>query len=183
MARRKPLDAQTLVDLGAQRLAELLVEMAEDDPTTQRRLRLELAGARGPKEAAREVSRRIQAIQRSRSFVERRHVRNLVADLETQRRAIVEQVAERDPAEGLRLMWRFVALANSIFDRIDGSDGMVVGTFHSACADVGRIAVGAGADPNATADRVYDALSANDYGQYDHLVTAVAAALGDGGLA
>ncbi len=129
MARNKTLNAEAVAALGAERLAELLMEIAAHDAVTERRLVVELAGARGPKDAAREVRKRIGAIKRSRSFLERRRVRHLVTDLEMQRRAIVEHVAERDPSEGLALMWRFLALANSIFERIDDSDGMLTGRF------------------------------------------------------
>jgi hypothetical protein len=37
------------------------------------------------------------------------------------RRAIVDQVASRLPAEGLELMWRFLELAESVFARCDDS--------------------------------------------------------------
>ena len=94
MARNRTLKAQDLAALGVERLARLLVEIADDDPMMARRLRLELAGLEGPKEAAREIRKRIGSIKRSRSFVDRRGGRRLVEDLETQRRAIVEHVAE-----------------------------------------------------------------------------------------
>ena len=42
--------------------------------------------------------------------------------------------------------------------------------FHDACADIGRVAVEAGADPIALADRVFDALVANHYSQVDDLI-------------
>jgi len=44
MASKKTLNAENLEALGAQRLAELLMDIAEGDAATKRRLRLELRG-------------------------------------------------------------------------------------------------------------------------------------------
>jgi hypothetical protein len=52
--------------------------------------------------------------------------KSLVEDLETLRRAIVDQVAKKLPGEGLELAWRFMELANPIFERCDDSSGTVI---------------------------------------------------------
>ena len=133
MASKKALNAKNLEALGAKRLAELLIELSTGNAASKRRLRLELAGTESPDAVAKEVRKRLTTIARSRSFVDWHNRRALVDDLETQRRAIVEQVAKADPAVALDLMWRFLALANSIFERCDDSSGTVIGLFHSAC--------------------------------------------------
>jgi len=46
-------------------------------------------------------------------------VRALADDLDIQRRAIVETVTGADPTEALDLLWRFMALAPSVFERCD----------------------------------------------------------------
>ena len=56
-------------------------------------------------------------------------------------------------------------------------------SFRSACEDLGAIAVKARPDPVDLADRVFTALSANDYGVFDGLVAAMVPALGDAGTA
>ena len=68
-------------------------------------------------------------------------------------------------------MWRFMALADSVFDRRDDSGGEVGDAFRAA-----------GADPRKLADRTFGALTRNDYGQYDGLVAVLAPALGNEGL-
>ncbi len=128
------------------------------------------------------MHKRLTMIARSRSFVDWQNRRALVDDLETQRRAIVGQVAKADPAEALDLLWRFLALANSIFERCDDSSGTVVGIFHSAVCDLGGIAKAAQTNPGKLADEAYQALIKNDYGQYDNLISALAPALGQEGL-
>ena len=107
MPSSKTLNVKNLAALGAERLAELLIEISSGNPAAKRRLRLELAGVQSPGEVAREVRKRLTTIARSRSFVDWQNRRALVDDLETQRRAIADQVAKADPAEALDLTWRF----------------------------------------------------------------------------
>jgi hypothetical protein len=182
MAVKKALNAKNLEALGAERLAELLIEISAGDAAAKRRLRLELAGTQSPAEVAREIRKRLTTIARSRSFVDWQNRRALVDDLETQRRAIVDQLAKTDPAEALDLMWRFLALANSIFERCDDSSGTVIGIFHVAANDLAEIAKVANADPEKLADHAFEALIENNYCQYDDLISALSPALGQEGL-
>jgi hypothetical protein len=129
MASKKSLNAGNLEALGAARLAELLIEISDGNATAKRRLRLEPAGADGPAELAREIRKRLATVARSRSFVEWQDVKPLINDLEAQRRAIVDQVAARMPAEGLDLMLRFLDLASSVFARADDRNGAIGGVF------------------------------------------------------
>jgi hypothetical protein len=115
---RTTLTAKNLEALGAERLAEFLIEMTTGNPAAKRRLRLELASARSPSEVAKEVSNRIAAVARSRAFADWRGIRALADDLDTQRRAIVETVVKADPADALNLLWRFTGLALSVFERV-----------------------------------------------------------------
>ncbi len=63
MASKTTLNAKNLETLGAERLAELLVEISTGSAMAKRRLRLELAGAQSPKEAGREVAKRLTSTQ------------------------------------------------------------------------------------------------------------------------
>ncbi|WP_414476420.1 DUF6880 family protein [Microvirga sp. M2] len=181
MASRQTLNAKNLEALGAERLAELLIEVSRGNAAAQRRLRLELAGAASPADMAQEIRKRLTAIARSRSFVDWQHRKALVADLETQRQ-VISQVVKVDAAEALELLWRFMALANSIFNRCDDSSGSVMAVFQAACRDLGDIANAANAAPNVLAEQVYRALIENEYGQYDALIEVLAPALGPAGL-
>jgi hypothetical protein len=91
-------------------------------------------------------------------------------------------VAKADPVGALDLLWRFLALGNSIFERCDDSSGTVMGMFHHACEDLGEIAKAAKTDPTQLADHAFRALTENAYGQYDRLITVLAPALGRAGL-
>jgi hypothetical protein len=182
VAGKTTLNAKNLKALGAERLAGLLIEISVGNAAAKRRLRLELAGAQSPGEVAKEVRKRIMAIARSRSFVDWQGVRALADDLHTQRRAIIERVAEADPKEALDLLWRFMTLAAPIFERCDDGSGTIIGVFHQACSDIGDMAVKAKVDPATLADRAFEALVANDYGQFDRLISILTPALGQVGL-
>ena len=182
MASKKTLNAKNLEALGAPRLAELLIEISAGNAVAKRRLRLELVAQEGPAEVAREVRKRLATIARSRSFVEWHNQRSLIDDLETQRRAIVDQVAKRDPAEGLDLMWRFLELAPSVYERCEDG-GAVDGTFERAANDLGEIAKAAKPDPTTLAGEICQVLSADSYyGLYESLIHGLAPTLGRKGL-
>jgi len=182
MASTKALNATNLTALGAERLADLLLEVSAGSPVIKRRLRLELAGEQSPAEAAREIRKRLSTIARSRTFVDWQNRRALVDDLEAQRRAIVDKIAKSQPTAGLELLWRFLDLAESVFNRCDDSSGSVAGVFRTAVTDLGNIAPNAAMEPKELASRTFLALSQNDYGQYDGLISALAPALRKEGL-
>jgi hypothetical protein len=183
MASKTTLNAKNLETLGAERLAELLIEISTGSAVAKRRLRLELAGAQSPKEAGREVAKRLTSIARARSFVNWQNRKPLVTDLESQLRAIREQIAPADPTEALALAWRFMQVATPLFERCDDSSGIVIGVFHDACALLGEIALAAGTPAAALADAALEALRDNGYGQYDGLIAILTPALGAEGLA
>ena len=182
MASRKTLSADNLETLGARRLAELLMDIANQDARTARRLRLELAAEHTPGQVTADVRKRLAQIGRARSFADRREVREIAIDLDTQRRAIVDRVAGIDAVEALELMWRLLDLASAVYERSDDSDGEVGSVFAAACSDLGSLAERARPDPADLADRVFDARLDNGYGQYDGLIAILASALGVPGL-
>lgn len=183
MAPKTTLNAKNLQALGAERLALLLIDLSTGDAAAKRKLRLALAGTQGAREAAHQIAKHLASIAKSRSQVTWRRRKSFVKDLETQRLAIMEEIAPRDPREALDLLWRFMTLATSVFERCDDSSGMVIDIFRQACADLGKVAQAAAPNPQVLASQVLDALQDNGFGQYDGLIAAMAAALGTDGLA
>ncbi len=182
MASKTTLNAKNLQALGVERLADLLIEISTGNAAAKRQLRLELAGENGPAEVAREVKKRLSTIARSTSFVDWHRHRALVSDLQTQRKAIAETIGPSDPGEAVELLWRFIELAPGLYDRADDSSGAIGDVFRDAVVDLGVVATNAKADPESLAARVFGALCANDYAQYDGLIEALAPALGERGL-
>ena len=180
MASRTTLNAANLEGLGARRLAELLIEICAGNTAVRRRLRLELAAAESAEEVARVVRDRLATIGRSRASLDWRKRRDLAADLELHRKAIVERVA--DTAEALELMWQLTELANPTLARCDDMDGTLMGVFCAGVENLGAIAFDAATDPRKLADRAFEAAIRNHYGQYNDLVGVLAPALGQEGL-
>ena len=181
MASKKALNARNLEALGAERLAELLIEISTGRSAARRLLRLELAGAEGTAELAREVRHRLATIGRSRAILDWPKGGDLVDDLQVLRNAIVRRIATEDAIEALDLMWQFMGIANSTLDRCEDNAGPVVDAFR-AVADLGDIAGAARPDPHELADRAFEALTQNAHGQYDGLIGALTPALGQQGL-
>ncbi len=182
MATKTTLNAKNLEALGSQRLAELLIEISMGSAANKRKLRMELAGSHSSEEVAREVRKRLGSIARARTVISWRRVKSTKADLETQRKTIVETVAPDDPGEGFELIWQFLSLGEPIFERTDDASGVLLASFHQACSDAGTIASASGIDPDILADRVLAAVQNNGHGQFDPFIPAMAAALGAKGL-
>jgi hypothetical protein len=182
MASGKTLNAKNLAALGADRLTELLLELATGDAQAKRRLRLELVSQSGGGEVAAEVRKRLATIGKARSFVEWNKVREFGHDLQIQLNAITTMVAPEQPGEGFELLWRFLALAPSIYERCDDSNGVIGRVFANALDALVSLAPRANMPSAALVDRIFDAVCADSYGQFDEIIAKMAAALGPDGL-
>ena len=183
MASKKTITQDNLAALGVDRLAAILVELADDNADVKRHLRLELAAQMGGDTIAAEIGKRITALRSARSFLDWQKQREFVKDLDLQRVMIVDRVADTRADLALDLMWRFMDLVEPVMNRVDDSNGAVGDVFRSACEDLGAVALKAKPDAVALADRVLAAVMANDYGVFDDLVTTMLPALGDMGVA
>src|SRR3990167_1574780 len=103
---RRTLTHANLVALGAERLADLALELADEQPVVKRRLRLELAAASGPDVLAAEIDKALATMASRRGRVPWRKYKALVLDLDLQRRLIAGQLAKAAPALAFELMGR-----------------------------------------------------------------------------
>lgn len=182
MPAAKPLNAANLESLGAPRLAALLLDVTAGNAAARRQLRLALAGSAGPADVARQVTRRLASLASARGFIDWRKLRPLAAEIEVQRRAILDLVAPADPAEALELAWRLAACARPVLARSNDGSGHLAAAFRAALHDLGPLAQAARPDPAVLARRVFDTLRADPHGTWDPLVEILAAPLGTAGL-
>ena len=180
---KKTLNEANLAALGAARLASLLIEVSTGSAEIKRRLRLELSHNLGAGELAHDVRKRLASIRRSTSFVGWRKRKALIKDLSTQADMITDKIAGDAPADAFELLWQFIELAPSIYERVDDSRGDVGDVFRAALLQFAQIAPRAGLDPIQLAERVWDALQDNGYGEFDGIITLLAEAMGDAGMA
>jgi hypothetical protein len=183
MAPKKAVNLANLEALGAKRLAEILLELGTQDAPIKRRLRLELSAEAGAEAVAADIGKRLTTLRQARSFVDWQKRRAFVKDLDLQRQLIVDKVAEDRPDLALELLWRFMGLAEPVLNRVDDSRGEVGDVFRQACHDLAAVALKASPDPVRLADRVFEAVTTNDYGEYDRLVELVFPALEGAGVA
>jgi hypothetical protein len=182
VAGKRTLNARNLEALGAPTLAELLMEVSSGNAVIQRRLRLALAAAEGADGAAREVRKRLAAIDRATTFVDSRRRKALVGDLEAQRQAIAGPIAAADPAMAFELLVRFLELADGVMERSSDTTGAVIGLFQRAVEDLGQLAGAAGLAPESLAEQVAELIGGNGFGQFDELIPTLGDALGPEGL-
>ncbi|MGC1503731.1 MAG: DUF6880 family protein [Sulfitobacter sp.] len=179
---KKTLNAENLAALGAENLANLLIEVSTGSAEIKRRLRLELSHNLGPAELARDVRKRLTSIRRSTSFVGWRRRKSLIKDLQTQADMITNKIAPDAPDTAFDLLWVFIELAPSVYERVDDSRGDVGDVFRDARASLELIAPRAGLEPQALAVRMWNALRDNRYGAFDGIIGLLAATLGETGL-
>jgi hypothetical protein len=136
---RKTVNADNLALLGAKRLAAILMDAAEDDSDLKRWLRLELAAEVGSADLALELTKRLAAIGARRSRIHWRKYKAFARDLDVQRAMIVDRLAELDPKLALTLLWQLLALADSVFQQVDDSRGLVEMVFAAAAEAIGDL--------------------------------------------
>ena len=156
-ASLKRVNPENLAGLGAERLAEILVAVAETRPEVKRRLRMELAAEQGADHLALEVDKRLASLETSGSRVSWRKRASFVGDLEILRGLIAERLAALDAAAGRDRMWRFMDLAKPLERRVKDRDGTLAEVFRRAAADIGKLLADRGdAQP---ADALIEALA------------------------
>ncbi len=182
MASKSTLSIENLERLGTARLAELLMEISQGDAATQRFLRLALAEAANPEELGPLVRKRLRELSRSQTWVDGAKQKALQQDLDSLRRTIAEKIAGHSPSDALSLLWQFLALAPSVYERCDDSHGGIGEIFAEARDDMSAIAQAAKPDASALAAQIYASLNDNGYGQYDGLIGMFSESLGAAGL-
>lgn len=184
MAPKTTLNKENLTGLGAERLADLVIELVAGNAGLKRQARAALLEEAGSAYLGAEVRKRIATLKRAKSFVTWRKQKALVADLDRQRAIIADKIAPSDPVMALDLTWRFLELAAPTYERADDSDGQIGDVLRAALAELETLLPAAGPDPVALAEQIFGlAIDANDYGEYDGLIGLAGPTLGADGRA
>lgn len=179
---KKTLNKDNLTSLGVDRLADLLLEVSTGSAEIKRRLRLELIHNQGPDELAHEVRKRLATLRKSTSFIGWRKRKALIKDLTIQVSMITDKIGNEAPIEAFDLLWSFIELAPSVYQRVDDSRGEIREVFQSALMRFEDIAPRAVQNPQALSERVWEALLDNGFGEFDGIIGLVAPTLGKEGL-
>lgn len=179
---KKTLNQANLEKLGAKTLAALVMDLVQGSAALQRRARMELSAAQGPREVAADLRKRFASLRRATSFVDWRKQRALVKDLEGLLAMIENTIAPHDPNEAFELLWSFLHLAPSVHERTDDSNGAIGGVMSEAVDLIAKLSPTVSQDRTALAERVLDAVADAGYGEFDGIIPATAEALGQEGL-
>ncbi|RXV59446.1 hypothetical protein C6W92_15195 [Roseovarius sp. A46] len=179
---KKTLNQANLEKLGAETLAALIMDLVQGNAALQRRARMALSAAQGPREVAADLRKRFASLRRATSFVDWRKQRALVKDLEGLLGLIETSIAPQDPDEAFELLWSFLQLAPSIHERTDDSNGSIGDVFRDAVDLIAQIAPKVSKDRTALAERILEAVADAGYGEFDGIIPATAEILGEEGL-
>lgn len=148
-ARRKTLSTANLAALGADRLAQLLLEATLGDANLKRRLKLELSAEVGPADLAFEIDKRLSVLADSKTRVSWRKRPELIADLRVHLQAIAGPLASADAGLALRSLVAWFDLRPGLEARVKDPKGELSLVFFEAADDLSVVASAVGAD-NAT---------------------------------
>ena len=121
-----------------------MLEAAEADANLKRRLRFEVAAQGGAERLAAELDRRLQTLASSRARVSWRKRPELIADLLTLKRMIVERLAPRDADAALPRLIAWFDLQPKLAVRVRDAKGDLVAVFEGAAPDLWTVAGAAG---------------------------------------
>jgi hypothetical protein len=138
-ASLKRVNAENLAGLGAERLAEILVAVANTRPELKRQLRMELAATQGVEHLAAEVDKRLTSLETLTTKVSWRQRPIFLRDLEALRVLIAERMAALDQAAALERMWRLINAARRVGARVKDKHGELDALFDRAAGDLGAM--------------------------------------------
>ncbi|MBM3606177.1 MAG: hypothetical protein FJX25_16065 [Alphaproteobacteria bacterium] len=179
---KKTLNKANLEKLGAEKLAELVMDLVQGSAALQRRARMELSAAQGSKDVAADIRKRFASLRRATSYLDWRQQKALVKDLEGLLSAIEHKVAPDDAGEALELLWSLLKLAPSIHERTDDSNGAIGSVMADAVDLIAKVAPRISPDRETLAERILEAVAEAGYGEFDGIIPATAEALGTEGL-
>lgn len=170
------LSEANLADLGADRLAAILMDLSVDS-YVKRALRLELFAEASPEGLAVEIAKRLTTIAKATSRIHWRKRAAFARDLDLHFRLIL-RLAEKDPKTGLALLLDFLDMAGSVFDRVSQPEGPIGEVFIEARDAVGDLASSARIAPVDLADRVARLILCDDNFVFGPLIAVAAPSLG-----
>lgn len=154
---KKSVSAANLAALGADRLADLLMEAGAADAALKRRLRMELAAEVGAADLALEIDKRLAALGGSRARVSWRKRPALLNDLRSLLRIVVDRLCPLDSRLALDRLVAWFDLYPGLAARVSDAKGELPLLFDAATAELAAVASAAG--PDVAGPVLGDALS------------------------
>ncbi|SNS59362.1 DUF6880 family protein [Antarctobacter heliothermus] len=184
MARKPALTTDKLKDLGAEKLAQLVLDEAERNAGFRRQVKAALAGKSGPQAIAKLVDRRLSGLARARSFIEWDKARAFAEDLRSLTDTLTSELGAAAPGLAVDRLLRFIDTHEQVFERVDDSSGRVQDVYSQAIAATGDLAPRlTNAEADQLPEKIMTALGESTHGYLAEVTTAVAPHLPQDSLA
>jgi hypothetical protein len=175
MAKKTTLNLENLSALGVERLARLVLDASARDAGF---MAAALASANGPEAIAALIDRRLDALERARSFVEWDRARTFASDLSMTVHAIVDELGPAEPDLAVERLLRFIATHSGVFERIDDSQGRVQDIYETAVDALGLLVTATSeSERSRLPDVIMAKLGEEMHGYLPMVVSAVAQSL------
>ena len=133
MRKSKPLTAETLAELGADRLGALLLDADDHDAALARGLRIAVAARDDADPAGAAIDAEIKRLKRGTSPIDYKRMPAFAGDLSALCTAMEGPLADADPVMALARMFSFIDLALALIERSDDSEGISATPSGAAC--------------------------------------------------
>lgn len=175
MARKPALSTDKLKDLGADKLAQLVLAEAERNAGFRRQVKAALAGKSGPQAIAKLIDRRLSGLDRAKSFIDWDRVRAFRDDLRSLTDTITSELGPAAPDLAIDRLLRFIATHERVFERVDDSSGRIQDVYYQAIEAVGNL-VQTLPKPEADLmpDKIMAALGESTHGYLSDVTTTAA---------
>jgi len=175
MARKPALSIDKLKDLGAEKLAQLVLAEAERNAGFRRQVKAALAGKSGAQAIAKLIDRRLSGLDRAKSFIEWDRVRAFRDDLHSLTDTITSELGPAAPDLAIDRLLRFIATHERVFERVDDSSGRVQDVYYQAIEATGNLVLTLPKpEADLLPDKIMAALGESTHGYLSDLTTTVA---------
>jgi len=157
VARTAALNKEALVELGAERLAELALDEAERNDPFKRLVMAALASVRGPLAVAAIVDKRLAGLERASGAIGWQKAKLFGDGLWATLKIITGDLAKADADAAAERLMRFLATAERTLSRAGEAQGEPAQVYHAAAEALPALIARLSAEESASlADRLYE---------------------------
>lgn len=157
---------------GADRLAEIIISLYENNKDIQKQLNTIVAGLDDdPKKLISALKKEIAGLKRSTKFIDYYESTKFADNLDHLRQRISEDLMLKSASDAATLMLSFLDLHKNTLNRVDDSNGEVGGVFRDACENLGQIYAQLEKPIEEIVDLVFNSfVKNNEYAIYDDII-------------
>ncbi|TWB27250.1 hypothetical protein FBZ91_13529 [Nitrospirillum viridazoti] len=180
MARKPALSVESLVALGPEKLAQIILDEAADSAPFRKRVNAALAALKGPDAVAKLIDRRLGALERAQSLIPWEKEKAFVADLQATVDTIVKELAPADAFAAVNRLLRFLGTQEDVLERTPDSGGRMGNLYWEAAESAnGLLERLKPVERAQIAEWLTVALESDDYSLFLRVALALAPLLSD----